>query len=287
MKSKIGHLLLYLSLTLGAALMLLPFWWMVVTAVKPEAEIFQFPPRLWPSAWKWENFARALSAAPFGVYFLNTLVYAAAITLSHLLLCSMAAYAFARLRFPGRDPLFLLVLATMMIPGQVTMIPVFLIVKHMPLAGGNDLFGVGGTGWLNTYAGLIVPGAVSAFGIFLLRQFFLSLPTELEDAARIDGCTEAGIYRRIILPLSKPALATLAIFSFTGAWNEFLWPLLVTSKESMKTLQIGLQVFQSQYTTKWDLLMAGTVLATLPVLILFLVFQRYFTQGIALSGMKG
>jgi multiple sugar transport system permease protein len=164
---------------------------------------------------------------------------------------------------------------------------VFVMLKHWPLLGGNDLLGAGGHGLLNSYTGLILPAAVGAFGIFLLRQFFMTLPKELEDAARIDGCSEFGIYWRIILPLSTPALATLGIFTFTAAWNEFLWPLLITSKDSMKTLQVGLQVFQTQYTTRWDLLMAGTVIVTIPVLIIFLAGQRYFTRGIAMSGMKG
>jgi len=175
----------------------------------------------------------------------------------------------------------------MMVPGQVTMVPVFILLKRWPFMGGNDWLGIGGHGLLNSYTGLILPGAVGAFGIFLLRQFFMTLPRDLEDAARIDGCSEIGIYWRIILPLSAPALATLGIFTFTAAWNEFLWPLLIMSKDSMKTLQIGLQVFQTQYTTRWDLLMAGTVVVTLPVLVIFLLGQRYFTRGIALSGMKG
>lgn len=278
---------LHLLLAAGAATTLLPFLWMVSTSLKPESEIFRFPPVWLPGTWKWANYRLAMQAAPFGRYFANTVVYSVAVTASNLLFCSMAAYAFARLRFPGRNVLFMLVLGTMMVPSQVTMVPVFVLLKRWPLAGGNDLMGIGGHGLLNSYAGLVLPGAVGAFGIFLLRQFFMTLPRELEDAARIDGCSEAGIYWRIILPLSKPALATLGVFTFTAAWNEFLWPLLVMSKESMKTLQVGLQVFQTQYTTRWDLLMAGTVIVTIPVLIIFLAGQRYFTRGIALSGMKG
>lgn len=278
---------LHLVLAAGALTTLVPFLWMISTSLKPEPEIFRFPPVWIPSVWKWDNYAKAMTAAPFGRYFLNTVIYAVAITATNLLFCSMAAYAFARLRFPGRNLLFILVLGTMMIPAQVTMVPVFIMLKRWPLLGGNDLLGMGGHGLLNTYTGLVLPGAVGAFGIFLLRQFFMTLPRELEDAARIDGCSEAGIYWRIILPLSKPAMATLGIFTFTAAWNEFLWPLLIMSKDSMKTLQVGLQVFQTQYTTAWDLLMAGTVVVTLPVLIIFLFGQRYFTRGIALSGIKG
>jgi multiple sugar transport system permease protein len=278
---------LHLLLAVGGVTMILPFLWMISTSLKPEAQIFRYPPVWTPRTWQWGNYAEAMQAAPFGRYFINTVIYAVAVTVSNLLFCSMAAYAFARLRFRGRDVLFILVLGTMMVPGQVTMVPVFILLKRWPLIGGNDLLGLGGHGLLNTYPGLVLPAAVGAFGIFLLRQFFMTLPRELEDAARIDGCSEAGIYWRIILPLSKPALATLAIFTFTAAWNEFLWPLLIMSKDSMKTLQVGLQVFQSQYTTRWDLLMAGTVLVTLPVLAIFLLGQRYFTRGIALSGIKG
>jgi len=279
--------LLHLLLLTGAATTILPFLWMVSTSLKPESEIFRFPPIWTPRAWKWENYSAAMQAAPFGRYFINTVIFAVTITASNLLLCSMAAYTFARLRFRGRNLLFLLTLGTMMVPGQVTMVPVFIMLKRWPLAGGNDWLGIGGHGLLNSYVGLILPGAVGAFGIFLLRQFFMTLPRELEDAARIDGCSELGIYWRIILPLSAPALTTLGIFTFTAAWNEFLWPLLVMSKDSMKTLQVGLQVFQTQYTTRWDLLMAGTVVVTIPVLLIFLAGQRYFTRGIALSGMKG
>ncbi len=279
--------LLHVVLAAGALTMILPFLWMISTSLKPESEIFRFPPVWIPSGWQWDNYREAMAAAPFGRYFINTVIYAGAVTISNLLFCSMAAYAFARLRFRGRNVLFVLVLGTMMIPAQVTMVPVFVMLRHWPMAGGNNLLGAGGHGLLNSYTGLVLPVAVGAFGIFLLRQFFMTLPRELEDAARIDGCSEAGIYWRIILPLSKPALATLGIFTFTAAWNEFLWPLLIMSKDSMKTLQVGLQVFQTQYTTSWDLLMAGTVVVTIPVLVIFLVGQRYFTRGIALSGMKG
>jgi multiple sugar transport system permease protein len=278
---------LHLLLAAGGVTMILPFLWMLSTSLKPEKQIFRYPPVWIPHTWEWANYTRAMQAAPFGQYFINTIIYAVVVTVSNVLLCSLAAYAFARLRFRGRDTLFLLVLGTMMIPGQVTMVPVFIMLKRWPLVGGNDWLGLGGHGLLNSYSGLVLPAAVGAFGIFLLRQFFMTLPRDLEDAARIDGCSEAGIYWRIILPLSRPALATLAIFTFTGAWNEFLWPLLITSKDSMKTLQLGLQVFQSQYTTRWDLLMAGTVVVTLPVLLIFLAGQRYFTRGIAMSGIKG
>ena len=282
--------LFYVILTLGALTMIIPFLWMVLTSLKPQNEIFTSTLSLktiFPSVWRWRNYADAMAAAPFGRYFLNTAIIAVGGTSLTLTISSMAAYAFARLRFPGRNALFITILATMMVPAQVTMIPSFIILRHMPLFGGNDILGNGGHGWLNNYLGLLVPGAAGAFGIFMLRQFFQGLPRDLEDAARIDGATESTIFWRIILPLSKPALAALGTFGFTSRWNDFMGPLLIMSDDSMKTLQIGLQVFQSQYTTQWDLLMAGTVLVTIPVIAVFLMGQRYFVSGIALTGVKG
>lgn len=282
--------LFYIVLTLGAAVMIIPFLWMILTSLKPESEIFAKTITLGtilPSKWLWSNYVRAMQSAPFGRYFLNTLVIAVGGTALTLAISSMAAYAFARLRFPGSKALFWTLLGTMMIPAQVTMIPSFVILRHIPLFGGNDLLGQGGHGWLNNYLGLIVPGAAGAFGIFMLRQFFQGLPSDLEDAGRIDGATEATIFWRIIMPLSKPALAALGTFGFTARWNDFIGPLLIMSDDSMKTLQTGLQVFQSQYAAQWDLLMAGTVVVTIPVILVFLVGQRYFVSGIALSGVKG
>jgi multiple sugar transport system permease protein len=282
--------LFYLILTIGAATMIFPFLWMILTSVKPESELFATTlslHTLFPSKWLWSNYARAMAAAPFGRYFWNTVVVSVGGTGILLVVSAMAAYAFARLRFPGREVLFVILLATMMIPAQVTMIPSFVILRHIPLFGGNDILGNGGHGWLNNYLGLIVPGAAGAFGIFMLRQFFLGLPRDLEDAARIDGATESNIFWRIILPLSTPVMAALGIFSFTARWNDFLGPLLIMSDDSMKTLQIGLQVFQSQYAAQWDLLMAGTVLITIPVILVFLFGQRYIVSGITLGGVKG
>lgn len=282
--------LFYLILSAGAAIMIIPFLWMVLTSVKPESEIF-VKTLTWdtvlPSRWMWSNYIEAMQAAPFGRYFLNTVIVSVGGTVLMLIISSMAAYAFARLRFPYSQVLFWSILATMMIPAQVTMIPSFIILRHIPLFGGNDLAGQGGHGWLNNYLGLIIPGTAGAFGIFMLRQFFQGLPRDLEDAARIDGATERTIYWRIILPLSTPALAALGTFGFTSRWNDFMGPLLIMSDDSMKTLQLGLQVFQSQYATQWDLLMAGTVVVTLPVILVFLFGQRYFVTGIALSGVKG
>ncbi|HEX5414496.1 MAG TPA: carbohydrate ABC transporter permease, partial [Chloroflexota bacterium] len=187
----------------------------------------------------------------------------------------------------GRQAIFIGILATMMVPSQMLLIPLFVMLKHVPLAGGNTLLGVGGNGWLDSFAGLIVPQAVTAFSIFLMRQFFLTLPVELGDAARIDGASEAQIFWRIMLPLTKPALATLGIISFQGSWNDFLWPLIVTSTEQTRTLQVGLQVFQDQNNADWALLMAATTISSVPIMIVFLAGQRYLVQGIALTGLKG
>ena len=270
-----------------ALLMVAPFAWMVLSSVKPQEELFLFPPRLLPSQWQLNNYPEAWEAARFSRYFINTVMVAMSGTLLTLLVCSMAAYAFAKLRFRSRNTIFWLVLGSQMIPGIITLIPSFLVVKNFPLAGGNDLLGRGGYGLLNSYAGLFLPGAGSAFGVFLLRQFFQSLPEELSDAARMDGCGEFGIFRRIVLPLSKPALATLSIFTFQGYWNDFIWPLVTISDDKYKTIQLGLIVFRQRFATEWEPMMAGVTIATIPMILFFLFAQRYFVQGIALSGLKG
>jgi len=202
----------------------------------------------------------------------NSIIVAGTVTIGQLFLCSLAAYVFARLKFPGHDTLFLLYLATLMVPEQVRMIPLFIILKKL--------------GWLNTYRGLIVPGLFSVFGTFLLKQFFQNIPMSLQDAATIDGAGRLRIFFSIILPLSKPALATLAIFTFMFTWNQFLWPLIIIFTEEIKTLTVGLTSFQSYYLNKYNLLMAGATLAIMPVMIVFLSMQRYFVQGITLTGLK-
>ncbi|HVC33467.1 MAG TPA: carbohydrate ABC transporter permease, partial [Chloroflexota bacterium] len=263
------------------------FLWMVSTSLKPNDQIFAFPPEWIPRVWMWVDYANAMQAAPFALYFRNTGIYAGGVLVFQLTLCSMAGYAFARLPFPGRQAIFVAILATMMVPSQMLLIPLFVLLKHVPLAGGNDLLGAGGNGWLDSFAGLIVPQAVTAFGIFLMRQFFQTLPAELGDAARIDGASEAQIFWRIMLPLTKPALATLGIITFQAAWNDFLWPLVVTDTEATRTLQLGLQVFQDLNSTDWALLMAATTVTSLPIVVVFLVGQRYLVRGIALTGLKG
>ncbi len=261
------------ALALLALSMLLPFLWMVSTALMNELEVYQFPPRFIPETWRWSNFVEALSLQPFGRFFLNTAIVAAASIVGQLLFCSMAAYAFARLRFPWRDRLFALYLGTMMIPAIVTIIPAFLIINRF--------------GWMNTYWALFTPTLSSVWGIFLLRQFFQTIPRDLEDAARVDGASEWTIFWRIVLPLSKPALATLAIFAFMGSWKDFLWPLLVTNRVDMRTVEVGIAGFSDLYSTDWPHQMAAAVVVMLPIILVFLIAQKYFVRGITLTGMKG
>ncbi len=262
---------IHLILLLGAIVMIAPLLWMVTLSLKP-ARLTYSPPYLIPTYFEWGNYVQAWNAAPFARYYLNTAIMAAGITAGQLLFSSLAAYAFARLTFPGRNVLFLIVLGTMMLPIQVLIIPSYLLVKDL--------------GWQNTFTALILPRIVSAFGIFLLRQYYLSIPRDLDEAALIDGSSRLGVWWRIILPLSKPALATLAIFAFLFAWNDFLWPLVVTDDPDMRTIQLGLVMFQGRYGTNWTLLMAGTVTATLPTIVAFLLGQRQFIQSIALTGVK-
>lgn len=266
--SVLGHGVMY-----GLALATVaPFLWMLLTSLKELPDILTYPPRWIPERMTLDNYISAFEAAPFGRYYFNSVFVALAVTVGQLITCSMAAYAFARLQFRGRDVLFYVFLGTMMIPGQVTMIPAFMVLHWL--------------GWVDTYYALIIPGLASAFGTFLLRQFFLTIPRDLEDAASLDGCSKFGILWRIILPLSRPALATLAIFTFMGVFNDFLWALVVVSSDEMKTVQLGLAIFRDRYQTDWGQLMAASVTATLPILLVFFAAQKYFIRGITLSGMK-
>lgn len=265
--------LAYLGLIVGAFVMIVPFLWMISSSLKADNQVLAYPPVWIPADIQWGNYLKVLVLLPFGRYLLNTTVVSVTVTALEVFTSSLAGYSFARLHFPGRDRLFLLYLGTLMVPGQVTIIPNFLLVS---------LFG-----WVNSYTALIIPAAFTAFGTFLLRQFFLSIPPELEQAARIDGCGYLGIYRHIILPLSGPALATLAIFSFTAQWNSFLWPLIVTNSDNFRTLTVGLSYFQDEYATQFNYMMAGSVLNIIPILVVFLLLQRYFVRGIALTGITG
>jgi multiple sugar transport system permease protein len=252
--------------------MIVPFLWMVTLSLKPVERTYTAP-FLFPTVFELSNYTKAWDAAPFDRYYLNTAIMTLGITLGQLLFSSLAAYAFARLKFPGRETLFLLFLGTMMIPFHVILIPSYLIVQRL--------------GWTDTYQALIIPRIVSAFGIFLLRQYYQSIPFELDEAAMLDGASRIGVWRRIILPLSGPALATLGVFAFLFAWNDFLWPLVVTNDPDMRTVQLGLAMFQGRYGTQWTLLMAGTVTATLPTILAFAIGQRWFIASVAQSGMKG
>ena len=284
---RLGRSLLLLVLFLGGLSMLVPFWWMVATSVKPDDQLFVYPPEWIPRSVDFRHYARVLNVSNFGRYVMNSFVLGIVHTITYLALASVAGYAFARLRFPGREVLFIILLATMMIPQQVTMIPVFLMIKGVPLFGGNDLYGEGGIGWMNSWWGLIVPSMVAPFGIFLMRQFFQTLPVELEDAGRIDGASEFAIFGRIMLPLAGPALVTLSLFSFDAGWSSFLWPLLITTTDEMRTIQLGLMIFRNQFLVEWGPAMAGATMATIPSILIFIAGQRYFVRGIAMTGLKG
>jgi multiple sugar transport system permease protein len=272
-KKRIKHLGLHLLLITGSVVMLVPFAWMLSTSLKEAGDVFIYPPQWIPQPVQWENYKETVTVMPFGRFYLNSAIQAVSVTVLQLLTASLAAFAFARLRFRGRDALFMLYLATMMIPFPVTMIPNFLIMRYL--------------NWIDTFRALILPPAFSAFSTFLLRQYFMSIPVEMDDAARVDGASSFRIWWQIILPLSGPALATLAIFTFLGQWNNFLWPLIVTNSEEMRTLPVGLATFQSQYSVQWNLLMAGSVIAVLPILVIYIAGQKWFVRGITLTGMGG
>ncbi len=259
---------------IGLGLFFLPFYWLVITSLKADAEVFAMPPVFFPKVLHWENFGRSVNYIPFFLFLKNTLIICVLSVFGAVVSSSLVAYSFARIRWPGRDPLFLVLLATMMLPGQVTLIPVFGIFRAL--------------GWVDTFYPLVVPHFLgTAFFIFMLRQFFLTIPLELSDAARIDGCSEWDIYRRVILPLSRPALATVGLFTFIGAWNDFMGPLIYLNDERMATLSLGLQQFVSQHGAEWSLLMAASTLMTLPIIVIFFFAQRTFIQGIAVTGLKG
>lgn len=256
-----------------AIVMLIPLLWMLVTSVETLNETRVFPPVLVPHSPQWHNYSEVLQLSPFTRWFLNTLIVTVASVVGNLLFCSLAGYAFARIKFFGREVVFMLILATLMIPFQVVMIPTFLIVRRL--------------GLIDTLGALIVPNLAGAFGIFLLRQFFRTLPIELEEAARIDGASRLGILFKIVLPLSGPVLATLAVITFMWTWNDFLWPLITIYSPQNMTLQLGLMTFQGAHQTTTNLLMAANVMSMLPVLLLFFIAQRYFIRGIATTGLKG
>jgi multiple sugar transport system permease protein len=257
-----------------------PLLWMLVSSLQTTSEANRFPPVLIPRHWRFANYADAWHTAPFGTFFLNSALVTLVVVVSNLVVCSLAGYAFARVKFLGRKALFLTLMATLMVPFQVTMIPVFLIVKWLgdhvsPFLGINHL------------GALMLPNLATAFGIFFLRQFFQTIPVELEDAARVDGTSRIGVLFKIVLPLSMPAMSTLAALTILTSWNDFLWPLIVITSQDQMTVPLGLSYFQGAHSTNWPLLMAGNVMSLLPMLVVFVAAQRYFVQSVAGTGLKG
>jgi len=268
-----GRALLLLALLVGALVVSLPFIYMVVSSLETNEQIGQLTPQFVPAPAQWGNYAQVWRQLPVGQFFVNSLVVAVAVTAGQVVTASMAAYAFARLRFPGRSILFAVYLATLIVPFQVTLIPNYILIRLL--------------GWHNTYQGMIAPFISSVFSTFLLRQFFLTIPADLEEAAVLDGAGHWTIYSRVILPLARPALAAVVIFAFLGAWNNFLWPLVVVDSESLKTLPLGMVEFEGQFTVQWNLLMAGASLSLIPVLVVYALAQRWIVEGIALTGQGG
>lgn len=272
---QIENFFIYLLLIILAITDIIPFIWMFSTSFKERGKVFSYPPTFLPEPFTLEPYFRLFTYIPFLRQFLNSVIVTSLVIIGQLICCSLAGYSFARLEFPGRDIIFLLYLGTLMIPGYVTLIPTYIIIRSL--------------GWINTLYALFVPGLFGgAFGTFLLRQFFLTIPKELEDAAKIDGCGYFKIYSTIMLPQIFPALATLGIFTFIGTWNDFLWPLIVINSESKRTITLGVAILtRGFHSTDWPTLMAGATLSVIPVIAVFLFAQRYFTEGITLTGIKG
>ena len=276
----------YATLGLVSLFMLLPFVWMVSTSLKVDAEIFTPGIKWIPSELDWENYTYIFRDLNMEVLFRNTIFVTLIAVVAQIILCSMAGYAFARLRFRGRNLLFVAILITMTVPFEVLVLPLFILVRRFPLAGGTDLLGSGGVGLMNSYAGIVFPHLVTVYGIFIFRQFFLGFPKELEDAARIDGASRIRIYWSLLMPNSVPVIGTMGLFAFLWAWNDLLWPVIVVKENSMKTLQAGLAIV-AQNPSRWGEMMAASVIITLPVIFVFLLLQRFLVRGVATSGLKG
>jgi multiple sugar transport system permease protein len=293
-----SRILTYCVLAPAAILFVAPFAWMLSASFQPLSEIFHTPPH-WlpndPTVVGYKQFlnvghlteAEVAQGSGDWRWFANSAFIATTVTVLQTFFSALCAYCFAKRDFPGRNGIFLLFLGTMMVPGQVTLIPNYIIIQHVPFFGDNDWMGNGGHGWLDSYYGLIMPGVVSAFSIFLIRQYMLSIPDDLLDAARIDGASEFRIFWSVVLPLCTPALAASAIFTFQYSWEDFLWPLIVMTSSEHYTAPVGLAFFVVQNRTSWTLLFAGSVIATIPMILVFIFFQRKFVQGIALTGVKG
>jgi multiple sugar transport system permease protein len=268
-----SSLLIHILLILGAIPFIVPFIWMLLTSIKALGESTQVPPIIFPAVPQWSNYLTVLATLPFLTFYVNTILMTVGRTLGQLLFCSLAAYAFARIEFPGRNFLFILMLSALMIPPFLLLLPQYIIMQKL--------------GWLDSIQALFVPGMFSAFGTFLLRQFFLTVPRELDDSAKIDGASHLRIYWNVILPLAKPALIALAIFTILWSWNDLMWPLVVNTSVDKLTLSVGLASLQGEHETNFPVLMAGATLATWPVLVIFMALQRYFVEGIAITGTKG
>jgi multiple sugar transport system permease protein len=268
-----GRLLVYVLLTLAGILSLFPLYWLFVTSLSPQQFIIKVPPDLLPRSLTFQNYQRLFGTTPVIRWLFNTLLMAGTITLFHVLFDSMAGYAFAKRHFPGRNTLFWLVLSTLTVPAQVTLIPVFFLLKNLNL--------------LDSYPGVILPGFADVFGVFLMKQYIQTLPTELESAGRVDGASEWQIYWHIILPLCTPALAVLAIFTFQRYWNGFILPLVVLRDSFKYPIQVGLATLQGEFNTDYGMLMTGAAVAAIPMMLVFFAFQRYFVEGIRIGGVKG
>jgi len=267
-----SNLIVY-PLLIGVAFIgLLPYYWMISCSFKTNENMFTYPLQWFPDPINWLAYPAAWKAQDFTRYFFNSAFVALAITLGNLLLASLAGYSLAKFQYKGRNILFLLILSTMMLPLEVTMVPLFLIIKEFD--------------WANTYQGLIVPFLVDGFGVFLMRQYLLSIPKDLIEAARIDGASEFRIYAQIVMPLCKPALAALGVFTFREAWDMYIWPLIIATKDSLRTVPLGISLFMSSFGVAWDQLMAIATIGTLPMVLLFFLLQRSFIQGIAITGLK-
>jgi ABC-type glycerol-3-phosphate transport system permease component len=270
----LGTLTIHIVLILGAALLMIPLAWMLSTSLKDLGAVMMIPPEWIPETVRWSNYVEIFQVVPFALYIRNTAIITLLDVVGKVLSCSLVAFSFARLRWRGRDTIFLIMLATLMLPPQVTLVPQFVVYRYL--------------GWIDTFMPLVLPNWFGGpFLTFLLRQFFMSIPLELDDAARIDGASIFGIYWRIVLPLSKPALAAVAIFTFNASWNDFFGPLIYLHSRELYTLSLGLRSFQDQNYTEWNLLMAASLVSMIPVLLLFFFAQKYFIQGVVFTGVKG
>ena len=272
-KVRIQHSLLFVILMIIGLTMLVPFFWTLSSSFKYDREIFEYPIKWIPEVFRWSNYQEVWTRVNFLTYYLNTIKLSIIVTVGQVVTCSLAAYSFAKMDYPGRDKMFLCYLATMMVPWHAIMITQFIIIKNM--------------GFYDSHWSIILMNLFSAFGVFLLRQFMLGIPMELSEAARIDGCGELKIYSQIIMPMCKPGLATLVVFTFNFMWNDYMGPMIYLNTDKLKTIQIGLAAFRTEYGAEYGLIMAGTVCSLLPMVLIYCVAQKYLIEGIAFSGLKG